>query len=174
MQVTKRTAVALLSTAALAGSAATGMTAFGHNGSSGHDNHGRHGGATLFKTTLAPSLPSDPVLHGVAAGGAPWVLTRGEARLRRDGRMQVRVRGLVIPPPTGNGTAGPVTTIDAALYCGNDTTAAATTASVPISQSGDARIDDRLTLPSTCLAPVVLVHPNGIAAAYIAASGFRG
>jgi hypothetical protein len=29
-----------------------------------------------------------------------------------------------------------------------------------------------VTLPSTCLAPVVLVHPNSNAAAYIAATGF--
>ena len=164
MQLSKRRTVALLSSAALAGSALGGVNAFG--------DQGNHGGTTLFESRLAPSLTTDPPLHGVTAGGAPWVLRSGSARLRQSGRLQVRVRGLVIPAPQGNGTAGPVTSITAALYCGADTTAAATTSSVPLSPSGNARIDQRVTLPSTCLAPVVLVHPNAINAAYIAATGF--
>jgi hypothetical protein len=106
-------------------------------------------------------------------GGAPWVLRRGEARLRRDGRLAVRVRGLVIPVPPGDGTPGPVMTVSASLYCGNDTTAVGTTPSVPISRSGDARMAGKFSLPAKCLAPVALVHPNG-GAAYIAASGFGG
>jgi len=164
MQLSKRRTVALLSSAALAGSALGGVNAFG--------DHGKHRGATLFESRLAPSLPGDPPLHGVTPGQVPWVLRSGEARLRHGGRLQVRVRGLVIPPPQGNGTAGPVTNITAALYCGNDTTAAATTSSVPLSQRGNARIDQRVTLPSVCLAPVVLVHPNANNGAYIAVTGF--
>jgi hypothetical protein len=46
------------------------------------------------------------------------------------------------------------------------------TAAVPLSSSGDARIDARVDLPSKCLAPAVLINPNGNTAAYIAASGF--
>jgi len=170
MQVTKGSAVGLLSAVALGWSAITGgVAAFGHS------NHGHHNGATLFQSTLAPSVPTDPVLHGVAPGGLPWVLSSGQTRLRHNGRLTVRVRGLVLPGPPGNGTPGPVTTINASLYCGSDATAAvATTASVPLSTAGDARIDQRVTLPAKCLAPVVLVHPNGGAAAYIAASGFGG
>jgi hypothetical protein len=110
----------------------------------------------------------------VAPGGLPWVLDSGQARLRHDGRLSVRVRGLVLPGPPGNGTPGPITTVTASLYCGDDTTAAATTASVPLSSAGNARINERVTLPAKCLAPVVLVHPNGGAAAYIAATGFGG
>jgi hypothetical protein len=168
MQVTKRSAVGLLAASALAGSAISGVTAFGHG------NRGHHRGQTLFQSTLAPSVPSDPVLHGEAPGGLPWVLDSGQARLRHDGRLSVRVRGLVLPGPPGNGTPGPITTVTASLYCGDDTTAAATTASVPLSSAGNARINERVTLPAKCLAPVVLVHPNGGAAAYIAATGFGG
>jgi hypothetical protein len=170
MQVTKRSAVGLLAAVALGWSAITGgVAAFGHG------NHGHHRGQTLFQSTLAPSVPSDPVLHGVAPGGLPWVLDSGQARLRHDGRLSVSVRGLVLPGPPGNGTPGPVTTVSASLYCGSDTTpATATTASVPLSSAGNARINARVTLPAKCLAPVVLVHPNGGAAAYIAATGFGG
>lgn len=174
MRVSKRTAVSLLATAALAGSGATAVGALGHDGNGARGNHRDRGGATVLNTTLAPSVPNDPALHEVAAGGAPWVLRRGEARLRRGGRLTVRVRGLVIPVAPGNGTPGPVTTVNASLYCGNDTMAAGTTPSVPISRAGNARMAGQFTLPAKCLAPVVLVHPNGNGAAYIAASGFGG
>jgi hypothetical protein len=144
----------------------------------GNGNHGQgNGNGPLLRAALAPSqsAPPDPMFHGVSPGGAPWVLQRGNVRLKRDGQFDLRVQGLVIPSPQGDNTPGPVTTINASLYCGADanTTAAATTQSVPISRTGDARIQTTLTVPSTCLAPVVLVHPNGIMGAYIALDGTR-
>jgi hypothetical protein len=82
MYVSKRTAVAMLTAAALAGSAATAVTALAHqqgqDRSRGHDEHGNR--LTLF-TSLAPSVPSDPTLLGAMAGGVPWVLRSGEAKL---------------------------------------------------------------------------------------------
>jgi hypothetical protein len=142
------------------------------------DGKGKHGrdddrnGSTLLRSTLAPSVPTDPTFHGVAAAGAPWVLGRGSVRLRSDGELELEVRGLVL---TATGNAGGVTTITASLFCGADstTTAAATTAAVPLSQAGDAEIDAKVTLPTTCLAPIVFVHPNGAAARYIAVSGWK-
>jgi hypothetical protein len=157
--------------------------AVGHDGggNSGHggkgDRHGRgHGdrhGAPLIDESLAPSQLTDPSFHGVAPGGAPWVLDRGEVRLKKDGKFKLRVEGLVIPTL---GNTGPVTTVSASLYCGADTDTAAvdTTPAVPITSSGDARIrDDSFTTPSACLAPVILLHPNGNMAAYIAVDGWR-
>jgi hypothetical protein len=190
MHVTKRAAIAALTAAAFAGSSITAVSALGnkgeHNGNGGHngqgehrgfDEHhgfGQHRGNTLFDTTLAPTVPTDPALHGNAAGGAPWVLRFGEARLRQDGRLDVKIRGLVIPAPTGNGTPGPVKTVQAALYCGDDTTAAATSPQVPLSTAGDARIRASLTLPAKCLAPALLIQPNGSSSVYITANGFGG
>ena len=140
----------------------------------GHDGgRGQHRGNAVLEQALAPSQPTDPHFHGVGPGGVPWVLNRGEAELKMDGRFELRLDGLVIPT-TGN--TGPVTTITASLYCGADANGAAvdTTPSVPISSNGDARIrDDSFTVPSTCLAPIVMVHPNGNVAAYIAITGFR-
>ncbi|MBV8948847.1 MAG: hypothetical protein JOZ95_25725 [Solirubrobacterales bacterium] len=137
-------------------------------------DHPRPGhGLALIDESIAPSQPTDPTFHGVKPGGAPWVLKAGRVRLTSDGRLDLEVRGLVIPT---TGTASPVTTITASLYCGADAdaTPAGTTQSVPISSTGNARIRDRtLTVPSTCLAPVILVHPNGIATAYIALDGWR-
>jgi hypothetical protein len=122
-------------------------------------------------------MPTDPAIHGVTAGGAPWVLDRGSVRLNADGRIRIAIEGLVIPVAHGSlpaGTARPVTVVSASLYCAPDASAAvATTRSVPISEEGDARIDDTISLPATCLAPIVLVHPNENNAAYIASTGWR-
>jgi hypothetical protein len=176
MWISKR----ILLTAVAAGIAAMSMAlavgASGHSG--GHHGKGHHGKRHhgLIEASLAGSLPTDPTFHGVSPGGAPWVLKRGDVTLKRDGKLTLEVKGLVIPSPPGDGTPGGVATISASLYCGADadTAAADTTDQVPISRKGDARIrDESFDVPSTCLAPVVLVHPNGITTRYIAADGWR-
>ena len=147
-----------------------------HPGKPNDPGKGKHHGRPLIKESLAPSQPTDPSFHGVSAGAAPWVLQQGQVRLKSDGKLDLRVKGLVIPNPPGDGTPGPVTTISASLYCGADTqtTAADTTQTVTISRTGDARIHDTsLNVPSTCLAPVILVHPNGDLTHYIAVDGWR-
>jgi hypothetical protein len=157
MQMMSRMAAALLTTAAIAGLPAT-AGAFSPPAKS------------LVTSSLAPSVPTDPALHGAAAGGAPWVLKASLFHLDSAGNVQVVIRGLIIPEL---GTPGPVTSVDASLYCANKTTPAATTQSVPISRSGNAVILARVKLPSLCQTPAVLINPNGIASIYIATSGFE-
>ena len=123
----------------------------------------------VLTSTLAPSIPTDPMLHGVTAGSAPWVLKASAFQLRRNGFFVAAINGLIIPEL---GTPGPVTSVDASLYCGTETTAAATTATVPLSEKGDALIATKVTLPKSCLAPVVLINPLGISSIYIATGGF--
>jgi predicted lipoprotein with Yx(FWY)xxD motif len=130
---------------------------------------GHHTGNVVFRSSIAPSEPTDPTLNGVAAGGAPWVINRGQVTIKRDGRLRLEVRGLVIPEL---GNAGPVNTISASIACANEPPADKTQ-TVPLSQSGDATIKDDLNLPSTCLGPRVFVNPNGIGTAYIGLSGWR-
>jgi hypothetical protein len=163
-------------------SMALAVGAFGSRGSDddrrGDDHRGRghHNGQALIDASLAPSLPTDPTFHGVAPGGAPWVLKRGDVELKRSGKLELQVKGLVIPSPPGDGTAGPVKTVSASLYCGADShiAAADTTAQFPLSSRGNARIKDRsFDVPDTCLAPVILVHPNGDSTHYIAVDGWR-
>jgi hypothetical protein len=160
-------AVAALSTALVGGA----LSALGSE-----DGHGKGDGGQLIRESLAPSVPTDPAFHGVIPGNAPWVLKQGTVRLSSRDRLDLRVRGLVIPVAPGNGTPGPVTTISASLYCGADTnmTAAATTGQVPIDRDGDARIkDDSFAVPATCVSPVILVHPNGLENLYIAVDGWK-
>jgi len=161
MNINARTAVGLLSATALGWSGITGaLSAFGD---------GHHSGNTLFRSSVAPAILSDPPIHGVVRGGVPWQIDRSQIRLRQDGRLTADIRGLLV---LGTGNTGPVHSVSASLFCGADTTPTAMTATVPLSSSGDARIDARVDLPSKCLAPSVLINPNGNAAAYIAASGF--
>ena len=173
MYVSKRMAVALLAASAVAGSATSAVSAFGDQGSR-RGEHREHAGRTVLDTSLAPSVPSDPTLLGAAAGSVPWVLRFGEATVRSNGRLDVRIRGLVIPTAPFTGTTGPVTTVDASLYCGDSPTPVGTSTSVPISTDGDAHISAKFMLPTTCQIPALLIHPNGAAGVYIATSGFGG
>jgi hypothetical protein len=136
--------------------------------------HREHGDRLVLFTALAPSVPGDPPLLGVAAGGVPWVLRSGEAKLHSDGRLTVRIRGLLIPSGQFAGTTGPVKTVSASLYCGANSNPVGTSDAVPLSSEGDARIATTLMLPSKCQVPAVLIHPNGALGAYIATSGFGG
>jgi len=164
MQISRRTTVALLTTAALAGSA-TAAAVVGSAASAHTTTHAK----VVLTSSLLPSEPSFPSLHGVTTDRAPWLLKSGTLRLSTNGELRAKIRGLIIPEL---GTAGPVTTVDASLYCAEETTPAATTPSVPLSTNGDATIDTTVKLPVLCQAPVVLINPNGISSIYIASNGF--
>lgn len=170
MRISKGALVTVVGAAIAALSMALAAVAFGAAEQSHSDNGKRHR-VRLINESLAPSQPTDPTFHGVTAGGAPWVLKHGEVQLKSGGKLDLRVKGLVIP---ALGTPGAVTTISASLYCHPHTTAADTTQQVPISRKGDARIHDTsFKVPSTCLIPVILVHPNGLGTVYIALDGWR-
>jgi len=127
--------------------------------------HGDGGGRTILSAELAGSLTTDPLLFQTAPGGADWVIGDGEARLRHDGRLDVRVTGLVL---TSTG-ANPVPQVAASVACNG--AVVATTAVVPFSSTGDARIRATVALPERCIAPVVLLNPRGNAAVYIGVTG---
>jgi hypothetical protein len=149
---------------------AVGALADGGHGKDG-DHHGNANGQELFESTIAPTAGStDPTLHGVVAAGAPWVIKRGEVRISNDGGLRVEVKGLVL---TSSGT-NPIPALSAALFCGNDTVAAATTGPVPFSTAGNAEIRTNVALPARCLAPVVLleIQPAAGVIRWVAASGF--
>jgi hypothetical protein len=134
-----------------------------------HGGRGREHHGPLLQQRLIGSMLNDPQIHNVTRGGVPWVGT-GTATLDRHGRFEVLVRGLLV---AGTNNTGPVTTVNASLYCAPDASAAVfTTMSVPLSAHGDARIRQEVTAPSRCLAPIVLVHPNAGGGAYIMAPGF--
>jgi hypothetical protein len=164
MKASRRITLALMAAAVLAGSAVTAAGA-----SAAPPANPPVPVVNLLASTLTPSVPTDPVLNGVTAGSAPWVLKASAFQLLSNGKLTAAVVGLVIPEL---GTPGPVTSVDASVYCGNETTAAATTGTVPLSEKGNAVIATKVTLPKSCQTPVVLINPLGISSIYIASSGF--
>jgi hypothetical protein len=138
-------------------------------------DHGRHGEKLIFQT-LVPSKKAGPNVFGIKPGGADWFLNRGKAKIRSDGSIKVRVRGLVL----ANNVVPPGFTVTASLFCNGDPVPPATTGTavgttappVPLSATGDAVITGKFTLPAVCYAPTVMVNPNGNAGTYIAITGF--
>jgi hypothetical protein len=166
MSLTKKVVLAAVLVAAAVFVAAA---AADHGGRS--HGHGSHEHGKVLRMQLVGSILSDPPIHGVTRGAVPWVGT-GTATLDRHGRFKVRIRGLVIPTL---GNPGPVTSLKFSLFCAPDSSGPVfTTDSTPLSSRGNARLKQHVTVPQRCLAPVVLAHPNGNLAAYIAASGFLG
>jgi hypothetical protein len=147
-----------------------------------HDDHpSRHRAHDLLRAPIAGSLPTDKPIFGVSPGGAPWVIDRGNARVRTDGRLEVRVEGLVIGPnsiPNGP-TPGinPVPRLTASLACNG--MVVASTRSVRFSPSGDARIRANVKVPKRCIAPVVMLNPappaapNGNTGVFIGITGIE-
>jgi hypothetical protein len=124
----------------------------------------------LLRANLVGSILTDPPIHNVTRGGVPWEGT-GTASLDRKGRFDFRIRNLIV---AGTDNADGVTSIRVSLFCAPDTntTPAFTTDPAPLSPQGEARFRQTVAVPSRCLAPVLLVHPNGNLTRYIAASGF--
>ncbi|MDQ1629467.1 MAG: hypothetical protein QOI54_3211 [Actinomycetota bacterium] len=142
---------------ALAAAVAVGALALNPAAALAHDGgHGRHG-HNLIKADLTPSKPTDPPIFEVGPGGLPWVLDKGEVRVREDGRTDVRLEGLQILRADGS-TDNPVTLITASLYCGGQL--AARSAQQPLSvPEGDARFRVWLAVPQTCDMATVLINP---------------
>jgi hypothetical protein len=124
-----------------------------------------------------PFTGSAHPIRGVSGGGLPWELDRARGVLDADGRLEVRVEGLVLArrapvPPALQGT-NPITEFRAVVSCltpaSPDVGELITTATVPASLDGNARISTRLDLPEPCVAPIVFVtSPTG---AWFAATG---
>lgn len=144
----------------------------GHGGD--HRDHGR--AAVLNFTTMAPVTgpyvgAANPI-RGEAGGGLPWVITSATGSLRHDGRLFVRVRGLVlvnqapVPPPL-RGT-NPFANFRALVSCqsigtGNTATVAnVSTGDFKANSAGDSTIRTRISLPRPCIAPLVFITgPTG-------------
>jgi hypothetical protein len=159
----------------------------GGNGGNGGDHHGKrhgkddrghHNANAVLRSALFGSKTTahgGPTLFGVAPGGLDWVINGpSRAKVSRDGRVRVRIRGLVFAegPNVGKNT---VPQLAATVYCGG--AAVGTTKPVAFSATGDAFIDETLATapPSPCLAPAVLINPapagTAVTTTYIAASG---
>lgn len=121
-----------------------------------------------------PFLGQINPIRGITGGGLPWVLEEGEGRLRADGKLNIKVRGLIIPasaPSTAAGT-NPAPFFLAAVSCmttdggmnlltQNVFTTPEETTMLGDPRNGDANIKAMVTLPSPCIAPIIFVTSPG-------------
>jgi hypothetical protein len=133
--------------------------------------HSSAAGPKLLNAHVVGSTPNFTI-RSVVSGAAPWVVQEGKATVDPNGKVKVKVRGLLIasgvlangdPVPAALvGTVGPVTSVHAALTCGGPGggvpfTVTATDA-VPLNPQGNFQINETLTLPATCDRPVMLIR----------------
>ncbi|HEY7779655.1 MAG TPA: hypothetical protein VIC85_05540 [Ktedonobacterales bacterium] len=109
-----------------------------------------HTMAPVTGAFVGPGMP----IRGVPGGGIPWRLRAASGELRRDGRLRVRVRGLVLAAGPAEGT-NPIPTFSAIVTFENAATIL--TEPFPASSEGNAEIQARLNLPSPGLAPIIFV-----------------
>ena len=113
---------------------------------------------------------SNPI-RMVPGGGLPWIITSGKGSLSRDGRLEVRVRGLVLadqaPVPANLQGINPIPDFKAIVSCqtisgGMATVTNVSTGLFPASKAGNSDIRARVKLPEPCIAPIVFVFgaPN--------------
>lgn len=120
-------------------------------------------------------------IRGIPGGGLPWVVDSANGELRVDGRIEVAVEGLVIDPndaaAIAAGVAGtnPIPNFKAIVSClskdaeGDASTANVQTGLFPADAAGNSTIEDTVSLPDPCIAPIVFVTSPG--GSWFAATG---
>ena len=107
-------------------------------------------------------------IRGVEGGGLPWVLESGRGKLEDDGKLDVAVRGLIIPdrgfnPAPFFRVVVSCLSIDASGLVVPVNVMSNNGAEVMIGDpsNGDARFKVDMDLPTPCVAPIVFVTSPG-------------
>lgn len=129
-----------------------------------------------------PYTGATNAIRGVPGGGLPWVIAFGKGKVSPEGKVDVKVKGLVFDPndpaviERGIGGTNTVPNFKAIVSClskdadGNPVTVNVSTGLFPADAEGNAHIKDMVALPSPCIAPILFVtSPTG---AWFATTGF--
>jgi len=121
----------------------------------------------LAFSTMRGNMPHLNINGNIRAGPL-WVIRDGDGRLTDEGKLNLRVRGLVFDKSVARvGGTNPVPFFRAIVSCTTvDTSGAAVavnfaTGPFPADAKGNCRIDADIPLPNPCYAPIVLVGPAG-------------
>jgi hypothetical protein len=169
MQKPRSVRIALLVGALAAVVAAGTVVASDGHRDDGDGDHGNKGNAKILDATLAgiPASLAGQTFMGAIGGGLPWRIDSGRAKLRAGGQLKVEVEGLVLVA-TG---ANPIATGRAIVSCSGAVVAMSN--SVPFSPTGDAKVDTMVSLPGSCLAPVIFfAGDTTLGSRWFAVTGF--
>lgn len=121
-------------------------------------------------------------IRGVNGGGLPWAIADAKGELRDNGDIEIEVEGLVLDPNDqaviDRGLAGinPVAEFKAIVSCmsiddnGDAVIVNVETDLFPADTKGNSEIEDNVTLPIPCIAPIVFVTSPG--GSWFSATGF--
>jgi len=111
----------------------------------------------VMTPVIAPFTGTAHPIRGVNGGGVPWQIERGRGNLTSDGRLKIKVDGLVLVSTGQN----PIQMFRGVVNClttdSPEVGVNLVTAPVPASMDGDATIKANVELPEPCVAPIVFV-----------------
>ena len=131
---------------------------------------------TMVGVPRAYIASSGNTIRGVRGGGLPWVINGAKGELSSDGKLEIKVTGLVFDPndqaviDAGLANRNTVAQFRAIVSCQTLDGGVANVTSDPFNAKvgtlaeggGNAKIETRLTLPNPCIAPIIFVtSPTG-------------
>jgi hypothetical protein len=122
----------------------------------------------------APFTGTTNAVRGIPGAPGPWSIQDAKGELRADGHLRVTVDGLVISAGPVVGT-NPLPNFRAIVSCQSRDGAGApsvvnvSTSDFPATLGGDSHIEETLSLPSPCIAPIVFVTSS--TGVWLAATG---
>lgn len=128
-----------------------------------------------FRTMAGVSGPyvgtTNPI-RAVPGGGRPWKLEEARGELRRDGRLEIHVKGLVLTETGANPVAAFRGLVSCLTIDNNNLPAMVnvSTDNFPASTAGDSDIEAMVALPAGCFAPIIFV--TSPAGSWFAVTGY--
>jgi len=113
-----------------------------------------------FKTmapVVSPFTGAANPVRGINGGGVPWQLASAKGELKADGRLEIKVEGLVIVATGVNPVAAFRGVVNCLTPASPTTGVNLVTDPAPATTAGDATIEANLALPTPCIAPIVFV-----------------
>jgi len=116
-----------------------------------------------FEAPLTACLSNGTAIGGVNSCGKIWKLKSGKAELKANGKLTVHVKGLVLNDASVgqyNGSPDGVDAVAAAVICQGPSgpAVAAQLDPVPLSKTGDAKVEGKVDLPNGCVGPVIVLR----------------
>ena len=125
-----------------------------------------------------PFTGSANPIRGVSGAGLNWRVASANVELSRSGQLEVEVQGLILDDVRSGALnhTNPLPNFRASVNCqvvdatGQPGVVNVSTTDFPATTTGNARIEQKLILPSHCFAPIVFVTTS--TGSWLAVSGF--